>query len=79
MQEKQAEKKVVVYAAFQSVIEGNLAKTKLDAYGVPCFLTDENLASLYPLTYFTAGQVRLHIFEEDRDRVTEILGSAAPE
>jgi hypothetical protein len=58
-------------------MEANLAKTKLDAYGIPCFLTDENLASLYPLSYFTAGQVRLHIFEDDRDRVKEILTEEA--
>lgn len=67
------DKKVVAYGAFQSVIEANLAKTKLDAYGVPCFLTDEHLASLYPLNYFSAGQVRLHVFEEDLQRVKEIL------
>lgn len=66
-------KKVVVYGAFQSVIEANLAKTKLDAYGIPCFLTNEHLASLYPLTYFSAGQVRLHVFEDDLPRVQEIL------
>jgi hypothetical protein len=68
-----AEEKIVVFASFDSVIEANLAKTKLDAYGIPCFLSDENLASLYPLSFFKAGQVRLHVFEQDMVRVKEIL------
>jgi hypothetical protein len=71
------DRKVVVYGAFRSVIEANLAKTKLDAYGIPCFLTDEHLASLYPLAYLAAGHVRLHIFEDDRARVKEILEEEA--
>lgn len=74
MKAEKPEKKVVVYAAYPLLIEASLAKAKLDAYGVPCFLTDEHLAALYPLAYFTAGQARLHIFEEDRARVREILG-----
>lgn len=70
-----SEKKVIVYGSFPSAIEANLAKTKLDAYGIPCFLTNEHLAWLYPLTYFTAGQVRLHLFEDDLERANEILTS----
>lgn len=70
-----ANKKVIVLAAYPSVIEANLAKTKLDAYGIPCFLTDEYLASLYPLTYFTAGQVRLHIFQDDLEQAREVLAA----
>ena len=65
--------RIIVYATFETVIEANIAKTKLDAYGVPCFLTDENLAGLYPLNYFRQGQVRLHIFEPDFERAREIL------
>lgn len=67
--------KIVVYASFETVIEANIAKTKLDAYGIPCFLTDENLASLYPMQYFIQGQARLHVFEADMERVREILES----
>ena len=73
----QGEGKITVYSTFENVIEANLAKTKLDAYGIPCFLTDENLANLYPLSFFKAGQVRLHIFESDRERVKEVLTEEA--
>jgi len=69
----EGEGKITVYSTFENVIEANLAKTKLDAYGIPCFLSDENLANLYPLSFFKAGQVRLHIFENDHARVKEVL------
>jgi Putative prokaryotic signal transducing protein len=71
--EQTNDQRIVVYTNYPTVIEANLAKTKLDAYGIPCFLSDENLANLYPLSYFNAGQVRLHIFEEDLARVKEVL------
>jgi hypothetical protein len=72
------EGKVVVYETFETAIKANLAKTKLDAYGVPCFLSDENLAGTFPLNYFSMGQVRLHIFEDDTDRVREVLEEENP-
>lgn len=73
MAQSSDEKKIVVFGTYASAIDANLAKTKLDAYGIPCFLSDENLASLYPLSYFEFGHVRLHIFEEDTERVKEVL------
>lgn len=68
--------KIVVYAAFDTTVQANLAKTKLDAYGIPCFLTDENFVSLYPIRNDIFPGVRLYIFEKDKARVTEILDSA---
>ncbi|MGE0588489.1 MAG: DUF2007 domain-containing protein [Cyclobacteriaceae bacterium] len=65
--------KIVVYASFDTTVEANLAKTKLDAYGIPCFLSDENFVSLYPIRNELFPGVRLHIFEKDKSRVTEIL------
>ena len=65
--------KIVVHSVYETAIQANLAKTKLDAYGIPCFLGNENLANLYPLSYFPAGQVRLYVFENDLNRVNEIL------
>ena len=53
--------------------EANLAKTKLDAYGIPCFLTEENFTNLYPIRNAIFPGVRLHIFEIDQERVKEIL------
>jgi len=65
--------KIIVYEAYDTVMQANLAKTKLDAYGIPCFLTEENFTSLYPIRNDIFPGVRLHVFEKDKERVKEVL------
>ena len=65
--------KIVVFAVYDTVIDANIAKTKLDAYGIPCFLTDENLTGLYPMRNVGFAGTRLHVFEKDTPQVKEIL------
>lgn len=68
------EQKIIVFAAYDTVMSANLVKTKLDAYGIPCFLTDEHFVSLYPtIQNDLFPGVRLHIFEKDKEQVKEIL------
>lgn len=64
---------IVVLRYFDNAIDANIAKTKLDAYGIPCFLTEENMAGLYPGQGLTAIRVRLHLFASDRDRAEHLL------
>lgn len=71
--------KIVVYRAYDTVMMANLAKTKLDAYGIPCFLTEENFTNLYPLRNDIFPGVKLHVFEKDRDRAREILEESTDE
>ena len=68
-----AAEKIIVYEAYDTVMMANLAKTKLDAYGVPCFLTEENFTGWYPFRNQIFPGVRLHIFEKDLESVKEIL------
>ena len=65
--------KIIVLRQFDSALDANIAKTKLDAYGIPCFLSNEHLAGLYPLPNLTSLQARIHIFENDIERANEIL------
>ena len=67
--------KIVVFRAFDTAIEANLAKTKLDAYGIPCFLSGEAFMNVYPIRNEFLPGVRLHIFENDRPRALEILSA----
>jgi hypothetical protein len=62
---------IVVLRQFDSGIDASIAKSKLDAYDIPCFLTEENMASLYQQAF--AIKVRLHIFEKDREEAYRIL------
>ena len=72
----EASEKIIVYQAYDNVIVANLAKTKLDTYGIPCFLTEENFTGLYPLRNDIFPGVRLHIFEQDKEEVSKILNEA---
>jgi DNA-directed RNA polymerase subunit RPC12/RpoP len=65
--------KIIVFDSYDTVMAANLVKTKLDAYGIPCFLTDENFVGLYPLRNELFPGVRLYIFEKDQDHVKEVL------
>ena len=67
------ENDIIVFRHFDNAIDANIAKTKLDAYGVPCFLTEENMAGLYPGQSLNAFKIRLHLFASDRDKALQIL------
>ena len=67
------EDKIIVFRQFENSIEASIVKTKLDAYGIPCFLSDENIAGLYPLHSFRQLGVRLHLFACDAERARQIL------
>ena len=62
---------IIVFNTFHSLIDANIVKSKLDAFGIPCFLSEENLTML--TTPLLSGGIRLHIFEQDRAQVVEIL------
>lgn len=65
---------IVVFETFNSAIDANIVKAKLDAFGIPCFLSQENLTTL--ITPILSGGIRLHVFERDRERAYEIMVSA---
>jgi DNA-directed RNA polymerase subunit RPC12/RpoP len=69
----ETEDKIIVFESYDTVMAANLVKTKLDAYGIPCFLSDEHFVGLYPIRNELFPGVRLHIFEKDQSRVKEIL------
>lgn len=64
---------IIVFRHYDTVISANIAKTKLDAYGIPCFLTEENMSNLYPGQPFIAFKVRLHLFSKDEEQAIQIL------
>jgi DNA-directed RNA polymerase subunit RPC12/RpoP len=68
-----SESKIIVFDSYDTIMAANLVKTKLDAYGIPCFLTNENFGGLYPFRNELFTGVRLHIFEKDQDQVKEVL------
>jgi hypothetical protein len=73
LENQEGSDKIVVYAVYDSVIDANIIKTKLDAYGIPCFLTGENISNLYPLPANGFSGTRLHVFENDVSQIDDIL------
>ncbi len=64
---------VVFLESFYEPMAANLARTRLEAAGIPCFLSNENLVSMMPLYSPITGGVRLHVRESDAMAALEIL------
>ncbi|MEJ7645017.1 MAG: DUF2007 domain-containing protein [Chryseolinea sp.] len=65
---------IIVFGKFDNAIDANIVKSKLDAYGIPCFLTEENMANLYPgANALMNFNVRLHLFGYDAERAHQIV------
>ncbi|MDV3310390.1 MAG: DUF2007 domain-containing protein [Cyclobacteriaceae bacterium] len=62
---------IIVLKRFETVIEANIARTKLDAFGIPCFLTEENVTNM--TNHLLSGGIRLHVFARDEERARQIV------
>jgi hypothetical protein len=64
---------IIVFDSYYEPLAAHLARTQLEAAGIPCFLTNENLVSLNRMYSPVAGGVRLHIYQRDATRAAEVL------
>ncbi len=64
---------VIFLESFYEPMAANLARTRLEAAGIPCFLSNEHLVSLMPLYSPITGGVRLHVRRGDVAAALEIL------
>lgn len=67
------EDKIIVHSTYYNPIEANIIKTRLEDSDIPCFLTDENVATINPLYNQAIGGVKLNVFEKDVDRINALL------
>jgi len=65
--------KIVVYSTYYNPIEAHIIKSKLEDSEIPCFLTDENVATVQPLYNQAIGGVKLNVFEKDIERINALL------
>jgi hypothetical protein len=66
----------VVIATFQSPVEANIARTRLEEHGISCRLDDENMMVADPLLGAAVGGIKLVIREDDADEAVEVLRDA---
>lgn len=64
---------VVFLESYYEPMAANLARTRLEAAGIPCFLSNENLVSMLPLYSPITGGVRLHVRQADAEAALAIL------
>ncbi|MGE6221714.1 DUF2007 domain-containing protein [Nubsella zeaxanthinifaciens] len=65
--------KIIVYRTFYNPIEANIVKARLEDAEIPCFLTDENVATIQPLYNQAIGGVKLNVFDKDVERINTLL------
>lgn len=65
-------KKYRLLDSFEYSTEAQLAKTKLEAEGIPVLLMDERTIDSDPLVSQAIGGVKLKVFSEDWDRAMHI-------
>ena len=68
---------IIVLDSYYEPLAAHLARTRLEAAGIPCFLTNENLVSLNRMYSPVAGGVRLHVYQRDAAQAAEVLREPA--
>ena len=69
---------IIVLDSYYEPLAAHLARTQLEAAGIACFLTNENLASLNRLYSPVTGGVRLHVYARDAARAADVLRPPTP-
>ena len=66
-------------ATFYNLQEVDIAVGLLESCGVDCFLCDEHMHRVHPLTTEIIGGVRLQVAEQDIELAKELLKEYKPE
>lgn len=67
--------KIVTLKSFNNPTEARIVKSKLDAGGIPCMLTGENIVGISPIFDHSLGGVKLKVFERDLERARILVGN----
>lgn len=67
------EDNIVIFMTFGDLTEAHLIKGILDDNGIPCFLSDENTLSVYPLYNQGLGGIKLSVFERDLEIAARVI------
>ncbi len=65
--------KIVTFESYYDPMLAHIIRTRLEANGISCFVSDENTITAQPFYNQAIGGIKLNIFEEDLDKCWEIL------
>ncbi|HEY8783693.1 MAG TPA: DUF2007 domain-containing protein [Mucilaginibacter sp.] len=67
--------KIITFQSYYDPMLAHIIRTRLEANGISCFITDENTMGNNPIYTKTTGGVKVKIFERDLERCREILAT----
>lgn len=74
----QKDDEIVTFRTYYNPMEAEIIRTKLEANGIPSFITDESLGILYPVYNQGGGGIKLKVFARDVEKCEEILSEENP-
>ena len=78
MAAKAAQPDLITIRTFSSEFEANIAKSALEAFGIPCMLSHDDCGGQRPHLTLTGG-IQLVVRSADAERAEEVLTSQAKE
>lgn len=64
---------IVLAATFPNIQAAAIAKGMLDSYGIPSFVDNEIMSTVYPIGFNALGEARLMVNTSDLDRALKLL------
>ena len=69
----QKEEEIVTLETYYNPMLAEIIRTKLEANGIPCLVTDESLGILYPVYNQGGGGIKVKVFASDLEKAKEIV------
>jgi hypothetical protein len=69
----QKEEPIITLATYYDPMLAQIVRARLEDNGIPCFVADENMGSVYPMYNTAIGGIKLKIFERDMEKCKAIL------
>lgn len=74
----QKDDEIITFRTYYNPMEAEIIRTKLEANGIPSFIADESLGTLYPVYNQGGGGIKLKVFARDVEKCEEILSEENP-
>lgn len=65
--------RIITFETYYNPMLAEIIRAKLEANGIPGFLSDESIGTVYPVYNQGAGGIKLNILEKDMERAREIV------
>lgn len=65
--------RIITFETYYNPMLAEIIRAKLEANGIPGFLSDESIGTVYPVYNQGAGGIKLKILEKDMERAREIV------